>query len=102
MHTLDKRNCREAITQQSFANALIEESAFNATVLLDRRCLSACIGSCTQSSLIYEQYDSYGNLQHRRNAIAGVDESFVMMSYTDSPNPAAAGMSIHPLYWILL
>ncbi|WP_234994948.1 RHS repeat-associated core domain-containing protein [Microbulbifer donghaiensis] len=77
LRTVDSRTATDAITQQSFANALIEESQYNAAGLLNQRCVSSIIGNCAQSNLIYDQYDSYGNLWHRRNAIAGVDESFV-------------------------
>ncbi|WP_295798640.1 RHS repeat-associated core domain-containing protein [uncultured Microbulbifer sp.] len=76
LRSVDNRSATEAILQQSFANALIEETNYNAAGLIEQRCVSSLIGNCSKSKLIYDEYDSYGNLNHRENAIAGVEESF--------------------------
>ncbi len=78
LRTVDSRSATDAITQQSFANALmVEASQYNAAGLLVERCTNGLAGNCDVSHLIYDEYDSYGNLTHRRNEIAGLDERFV-------------------------
>ncbi|WP_346836423.1 RHS repeat-associated core domain-containing protein [Microbulbifer sp. SAOS-129_SWC] len=77
LRSVDSRNASDSITQQHLASDLmVETSQFSAAGLLQARCTIGVAGNCDVSDLVYDQYDSYGNLKHRRNNIAKVDESF--------------------------
>ncbi|WP_346836421.1 hypothetical protein [Microbulbifer sp. SAOS-129_SWC] len=79
LRSVDSRNASDSITQQHLASDLmVEISQFSAAGLLEARCTSGVAGNCDVSDLVYDQYDSYGNLKHRRNNIAKVDESLII------------------------
>ncbi|MEW5251802.1 hypothetical protein [Microbulbifer discodermiae] len=66
-----------------FANALIEESQYNAAGLLDQRCVGFIIDSCSKSNLVYDQYDSYGTSKTEETASPRSRKASSTTTYTD-------------------